>query len=134
MKIELGHIVIDSTGTKWKATRETRHHCNPDVAIFTLHRIADQVAGQCSQSGGVISVGKAREGASRLHAMSSHAEIKAIPDHAICRFKDGNKWCAVFGNFKNLVESVAGFGDTSVEAVQELWRLHKEELISEAQQ
>ena len=36
---------------------------------------------------------------------------QSIPDDAICFFPDGNKWCCVFGDFENLQESPAGFGD-----------------------
>ena len=41
---------------------------------------------------------------------------QGIPDDAICFFKDGDKMVAVFGDFKNLQESPAGFGETFVEA------------------
>ena len=34
--------------------------------------------------------------------------------------KDGNAWCAICPKFINLQESLAGFGDTKVEALQEL--------------
>lgn len=47
----------------------------------------------------------------------------AIPHNAICFFEDGNKWCAVFGDFVNLQESPAGFGDNHEEA---LWALQAE--------
>jgi len=35
-------------------------------------------------------------------------------------FRDGDKWCATFGDFVNLQESQAGFGDTCLEALSEL--------------
>lgn len=35
-------------------------------------------------------------------------------------FMDSNKWCATAGNFVNLAESEAGFGDTCLEAMAEL--------------
>lgn len=44
----------------------------------------------------------------------------SIPHYALCFFKDGDKWCAVFGDFNNLQESPAGFGDTFDEALNEL--------------
>lgn len=44
----------------------------------------------------------------------------AIPDTALCFFRDGNKWCCVFGDFINLQESPAGFGDTFDEALDGL--------------
>jgi len=43
-----------------------------------------------------------------------------IPADALCIFKDGNAWCCVFGDFQNLQESPAGFGDTSDEAMKNL--------------
>lgn len=44
----------------------------------------------------------------------------AIPHDAVCIFKDGNQWCAVFGDFVNLQESVAGFGPTFNDAIDDL--------------
>ena len=35
-------------------------------------------------------------------------------------FREGNQWCATFGDFVNLEESQAGFGDTALEALAEL--------------
>lgn len=35
-------------------------------------------------------------------------------------YKDGNQWCATQGNFSNLQESPAGFGDTCLEAFADL--------------
>lgn len=35
-----------------------------------------------------------------------------VPKDALCFFRDGNQWCCVWGDFKNLQESNAGFGDT----------------------
>lgn len=46
----------------------------------------------------------------------------AIPDEAICLFMDGDKWMAVRGDFINLAESPAGFGDTMTQAMNELNR------------
>lgn len=43
-----------------------------------------------------------------------------IPHYAICYFLDGNKWCCVFGDFENLQESPAGFGDTQEQAFEDL--------------
>ncbi len=37
-------------------------------------------------------------------------------------FRDGNQWCATFGDFVNLEESQAGFGDTALQALAELAR------------
>jgi hypothetical protein len=42
------------------------------------------------------------------------------PHNAICFFMDGNKWCAVFGDYVNLQESPAGFGDNFEEALADL--------------
>jgi hypothetical protein len=45
-----------------------------------------------------------------------------VPGEAICFFKDGNAWCCVNGDFANLQESPAGFGDTFDEALADLQR------------
>lgn len=43
-----------------------------------------------------------------------------IPHNALCFFMDGNAWCCVFGDFINLQESPAGFGETFDEAIADL--------------
>ena len=43
-------------------------------------------------------------------------------------FKDGNQWCAAKGDFVNLQESIAGFGDTPFEAFVALCRKVKAEV------
>lgn len=43
-----------------------------------------------------------------------------IPHDSICYFKDGDKQCAVFGDFVNLQESPAGFGDNFDSALADL--------------
>ncbi len=43
-----------------------------------------------------------------------------VPDDAVCLFKDGDKWCAVFGDFKDLATSPAGFGENTDEAIADL--------------
>lgn len=45
---------------------------------------------------------------------------RSIPDHAVCFFRDGNKWCCVNGDFVNIQESPAGFGDTFDAALADL--------------
>jgi hypothetical protein len=42
-------------------------------------------------------------------------------------FMDGNKWCAVYEDFQDLVISPAGFGDTQEEARAELEAVAKRE-------
>jgi hypothetical protein len=46
--------------------------------------------------------------------------MRSIPHHAVCFFRDGDKWCAVFGDFVNMQESPAGFGETFEDALNEL--------------
>jgi len=46
--------------------------------------------------------------------------------HGFHIFKDGNKWCAVGPQFRNLQEDRAGFGDTPAEARQEWWAANKD--------
>ena len=48
----------------------------------------------------------------KVEAEISKKPQSGIPHNAICFFQDGNKWCCVFGDFTNLQESLAGFGDT----------------------
>lgn len=55
-------------------------------------------------------------------ASLDEATFSGIPHHAVCIFKDGDKWCAVYGDFINLEESVAGFGKDFTEAIDELQR------------
>jgi hypothetical protein len=38
----------------------------------------------------------------------------------LCLSKDGDQWCATFGDFVNLQESQAGFGTTALAALAEL--------------
>jgi len=54
-------------------------------------------------------------------AVAKNSTTKSgVPDQAICFFKDGDQWCAVYGNFINLQESKAGFGETYSEAMNDL--------------
>lgn len=46
--------------------------------------------------------------------------LPTIPDSAVCFFKDGERWCCVNGEFVNLQESPAGFGETFEEALDSL--------------
>ena len=48
------------------------------------------------------------------------ATKSGIPDDAICLFKDGDQWCAVYADFKNIQESNAGFGDNQTDAMADL--------------
>lgn len=57
-----------------------------------------------------------------------------LPSCAICFFHDGNKICCTFGDFENLQESPAGFGDTHEEAfadLQQEWEKYKKGLTNE---
>ena len=47
-----------------------------------------------------------------------------IPPHAVCLFKDGKQWCAVYGDFKDLHESPAYFSPTGTIAIQGLLQTH----------
>jgi hypothetical protein len=46
--------------------------------------------------------------------------LSSLPPSAVCFFKDGDKWCCVYGDFVNLQESPAGFGDTFEDAMNDL--------------
>ncbi len=48
-----------------------------------------------------------------IHNLIRESQIvRGVPDSALCFFKDGDKWCCVNGDFVNLQESPAGFGET----------------------
>jgi hypothetical protein len=51
-----------------------------------------------------------------------------IPKQAFCLFKDGNQWCCVMGDFINLQESPAGFGITTLDAMDDLKKNIGEEI------
>lgn len=46
-------------------------------------------------------------------------------------FKDGNQWCAVDDDFVNLHESIAGFGATEQEALEDFVRKHTQGPVGE---
>lgn len=46
----------------------------------------------------------------------AHLANPSIPADAYCFFRDGNRWACVRGDFTNLQESPAGFGETWEEA------------------
>ena len=48
------------------------------------------------------------------------SQTPSIPASAVCCFMDGDQWCCVFGDFINLQESPAGFGNTQIEALEDL--------------
>ena len=58
----------------------------------------------------------------RPFRLTDAREIEMIPHNAICFFRDGDNWCCVLGDFINLQESPAGFGDTFNEALADLGR------------
>jgi hypothetical protein len=47
-----------------------------------------------------------------------------VPHNAVCFYNDGDKVCAVFGDFVDLEASPAGFGATFEEALQDLSATH----------
>lgn len=62
-------------------------------------------------------------------------DARSIPASALCFFRDGDKWCCVNGDFDNLQESPAGFGDTFEEALANLAteRAGRVDLLAETQ-
>lgn len=52
---------------------------------------------------------------------------KSIPHNAACFFRDGNMWACVFGDFINLQESPAGFGESFDTALIDLQSNHEKE-------
>lgn len=80
------------------------------------------VNGQCAPgfvSGAYEGWGWARNRVSQILA-ENPVEKSGVPHNAICLFRDGNKMCAVFGDFINLQESPAGFGDDYQQAIADL--------------
>lgn len=56
-----------------------------------------------------------------VHLVQAYKQDKqSIPDHAVCLFKDGDSWCAVFRDFVNLQDSPAEFDADPVKAMQKL--------------
>ena len=53
---------------------------------------------------------------------TTNEKSTGVPASALCYFRDGEKWCCVFGDFINLQESPAGFGDTQAEAFNNLYQ------------
>ena len=52
-----------------------------------------------------------------------HIKMKAtLKEKGIKIYKDGNKWCAVFEDFIDLQESIAGFGETPALALSALMK------------
>lgn len=45
---------------------------------------------------------------------------RSIPANALCFFQDGDQWCCVYGDFKDLQWSPAGFGKTFEDAMESL--------------
>lgn len=45
-----------------------------------------------------------------------------IPNEALVMFLDGERWCCCRGNFVDLQESLAGFGETKEAAISDLWK------------
>lgn len=97
------------------------------TAFERLKRFADletcPVNEQCVPgfvSGAYWGWGEARNRIGKL--LRDNPRLSAIPDAAVCFFKDGSKWCAVHGDFINLQESPHGFGDTFEEALGSLQR------------
>jgi hypothetical protein len=49
-----------------------------------------------------------------MHGIAIQADAafqQSIPKNALCFFEDGDEWCCVRGDFINLQESKAGFGE-----------------------
>lgn len=100
-----------------------------DVLIKKLRWFADQAVlghADCTiagfRSGQTDGWGRARNWVRRLleQIESSPLAVSAIPHDAICVFRDGNQWVAVFGDFKNLQESPSGYEDTFDMAIEAL--------------
>ena len=57
-----------------------------------------------------------------LHLREKGKNMNCDSETRIILKKDGNQWCATYSDFINLQESEAGFGDTQIEAIQELMK------------
>lgn len=58
--------------------------------------------------------------ADHLDASAGERAGNVFPANALVIFRDGNRFCAVRGDFKNLQENSAGFGEYRDEAIDEL--------------
>ena len=57
---------------------------------------------------------------SELRELARQRGLHGVPKEALCFFRDGNAWCCVHGDFANLQETPAGFGETFSEALDDL--------------
>lgn len=70
------------------------------------------------------------------HLIKNYPEA-CVPDEALCLFRDGNRWCCVRGDFIELQESQAIFGETPEEAMEAMMALQIEtadRIVSESRQ
>lgn len=56
-----------------------------------------------------------------------------VPHDALCFFRDGARWCCVNGDFVNLQESPAGFGDNIEQAMEDLQNKWPRHAVPESQ-
>jgi hypothetical protein len=61
----------------------------------------------------------------RVGAILNNFPEANVPDKALCFYKDGDRWVCIHGDFVNLQESMAGFGETWEQAMVDLHR-HEE--------
>lgn len=83
-------------------------------------------------SGAYWGWGEARNRISQIAKEVPADKPYGVPESAVCFFKDGNQWCCVFGDFDNLQESPAGFGDTFEQALNRLQDCKNERAFDQA--
>jgi hypothetical protein len=109
METALHRLNREADGIEERAERRTAYR-----AVATDTRVCHAPGDRCF--GCEHYQGKAAECKYKGAAQSG------VPVNAFCFFRDGDQWCCVWGDFKNLQESPAGFGETQDEACMGLVR------------
>lgn len=63
-----------------------------------------------------------------VESVAEQSPKRAIPDEAICFYKDGDAWCCVNGDFVDLQESPSGFGSDFSQALDNLQAARKSQV------
>ncbi len=83
---------------------------------------------ESSGGGGTIKSKYVRNWINELKEIAKPSDTSELIKFKLRLFMDGDSWCAVFdSNFINLQESSAGFGDTPLEAVSDLYANDRKE-------
>lgn len=111
---ELIDVTLLKTGEKY-LLEPCCDQCEFNVSVKEIESFSGRVhIAYCSKCGNYLKATKVKKD------NITNKKSTGVPASALCYFRDGNKWCCVFGDFINLQESPAGFGDTQAEAFNNL--------------